>query len=74
MRMVSRYKARHLLKLTLVAEDFHGNDYPEDEVESEDEHGRGAYGYRHRASDDEQFENDDSMWSDEECTYQSPWK
>ncbi|KAM0796065.1 hypothetical protein BDR22DRAFT_893589 [Usnea florida] len=43
------------------AEDYYGNDYPEDEVSSDDEFGRGAYNYRHAASDDEEF-----GWSDEE--------
>ena len=39
----------------ITAEDYYGNDYPEDEVDSEDEFGRGAYNYRHTASDDEEF-------------------
>ncbi|KAF6234530.1 hypothetical protein HO173_007155 [Letharia columbiana] len=43
------------------AEDYYGNDYPEDEVNSDDEFGRGAYNYRHAASDDEEF-----GWSDDE--------
>lgn len=44
-----------------TAEDYYGNDYPEDEVNSDDEFGRGAYNYRHAASDVEEF-----GWSDEE--------
>ncbi|CAD6570478.1 MAG: hypothetical protein ASARMPREDX12_003642 [Alectoria sarmentosa] len=43
------------------SEDYYGNDYPEDEVNSDDEFGRGAYNYRHAASDDEEF-----GWPDEE--------
>ena len=39
----------------ITAEDYYGNDYPEDEVDSDDEFGRGAYNYRHAASDDEEF-------------------
>ncbi|KAM5351509.1 hypothetical protein ACJ41O_004232 [Fusarium nematophilum] len=40
------------------AENYYTADYPEDEVESDDEYGRHAYGYRHgNASDDEEFDN-----------------
>ncbi|KAL1588926.1 hypothetical protein WHR41_02369 [Cladosporium halotolerans] len=57
------------------AEDYYGADYPSDELASDDEHDRGAYGYRaRRGSNDEQYgpdddENDsdnDPTWSDEE--------
>ena len=52
------------------AEDFYGNDYPEDEVDSDDEYGRDAYQYRHHASDDDEegFEDDDgnNYWSSDE--------
>ncbi|KAL2047026.1 hypothetical protein N7G274_001044 [Stereocaulon virgatum] len=47
------------------AEDFYGNDYPEDEVSSDDEYGRGAYNYRHDASDDEEF-GEETAWSDDD--------
>ncbi|KAK6439833.1 hypothetical protein LTR95_003951 [Oleoguttula sp. CCFEE 5521] len=47
------------------AEDHYGADYPSDELASEDELDRGAYGYRHHAgSDDEQY--DKAHWSDED--------
>ncbi|KAF7563788.1 hypothetical protein G7046_g329 [Stylonectria norvegica] len=42
------------------AENYYTADYPEDEVESDDEFGRQAYGYRNgNASDDEEFDEDD---------------
>lgn len=47
----------------MAAEDFYGNDYPEDEIDSDDEYGRDAYQYRNYNSDDEEFDRD---WSDEE--------
>ena len=45
----------------MSAEDNPNNDYPEDEFDSDDEHGEGAYRFRHGASDDEQYdlESDD---------------
>lgn len=46
-----------------IAEDYYGNDYPEDEVNSDDEFGRGAYDYRHGASDDEEWGDEDPDWS-----------
>ncbi|KAL6717109.1 hypothetical protein ACLMJK_005024 [Lecanora helva] len=48
------------------AEDYYGNDYPEDEVDSDDELGRGAYNYRHYASDNEEFGDEEPDWSDDE--------
>ncbi|KAJ9639529.1 hypothetical protein H2199_006564 [Coniosporium tulheliwenetii] len=47
------------------AEDYYGADYPEDEVDSDDERDVGAYKYRHGASDDEEFDSDTGAWSDE---------
>lgn len=45
------------------AENYYTADYPEDEVESDDEYGRHPYGYRNgNASDDEEFDN---MYYDE---------
>ncbi|MCJ1423244.1 hypothetical protein MMC29_001126 [Sticta canariensis] len=55
------------------AEDFYGNDYPEDEVNSDDEFGMGAYDYRHRASDDEEFDEVAGR-SDEDGAEQDPWQ
>lgn len=58
------------------AEDYYGADYPSDELASDDEHDRGAYGYRaRRGSNDEQYgldgegdddDDDEITWSDEE--------
>src|SRR5690606_36230402 len=42
-----------------TAEDHYTADYPEDEVDSDDEYGRHAYYFRNRnASDEEEFDND----------------
>ncbi|MCJ1390117.1 hypothetical protein MMC18_002975 [Xylographa bjoerkii] len=54
------------------AEDYYANDYPEDEVNSDDEYGRGAYRYRHADSDDEEYDEAAVSYSDEEDT--KPWK
>ncbi|KAM0346875.1 hypothetical protein ACHAPU_005215 [Fusarium lateritium] len=52
-------------KANLSAENYYTADYPEDEVESDDEYGRHAYGYRNgNASDDEEFDNIDFNESD----------
>lgn len=56
-----------------VAEDFYGNDYPEDEVNSDDEFDKGAYNYRYGASDDEEFGEEEPNWSDEENEAKRPW-
>ena len=66
MRMVSSPTSKEVTQHELIvnaAEDFYGNDYPEDEIDSDDEYGRDAYRYRNHASDDEQFDQD---WSDED--------
>nr|POE79575.1 hypothetical protein CFP56_07640 [Quercus suber] len=48
------------------AERYHGADYPEDELASDDEYDRGAYGYRNQAgSDDEEYDEDTGAYSDE---------
>jgi hypothetical protein len=52
--------------LTFTAEDNPRNDYPEDEVSSDDEHGHGAYNYRHGASDEEEYDLEDPPSSDDE--------
>lgn len=49
-----------------AAEDYYGNDYPEDEVNSDDEYGKGAYNYRHGNSDEEEYGEDTPAWSDDE--------
>lgn len=48
-----------------AAEDYYGNDYPEDELESDDEFGRNAYKYRENASEDEEYDEDLNAWSDD---------
>ena len=54
------------------AENYYGADYPEDEVNSDDEHGYGVYRYRHGgASDDEEYGSD---WSDGGDAHRFPWK
>ena len=57
----------------MIAEDFYGNDYPEDEVNTDDEFGRDAYNYRHGASEDEEFGVHALTWSDEEVGTKFPW-
>ncbi|KAI5246615.1 hypothetical protein E4T43_02684 [Aureobasidium subglaciale] len=56
------------------AEGYYAADYPEDEVASDDEFDRGAYGYRHGGSDDEQWASDPDEWSDGDEAMQNPWK
>lgn len=51
---------------TQPAESFYGNDYPEDELSSDDEVGRGAYNYRKGHSSDEEYDLTNDAWSDEE--------
>ncbi|KAF2806214.1 uncharacterized protein BDZ99DRAFT_479490 [Mytilinidion resinicola] len=56
------------------AEDYYGADYPEDEVDSDDEMGLDPYKYRHGASDDEEYDAEDAAWSnDEEADPEKPW-
>ena len=56
------------------AEDYYGADYPEDEIASDDELGRNAYGYRGRASDDEEWDENTAAWSDDEDDrIKDPW-
>ena len=67
MRMVCRLPlTQDVLLMVWTAEDFYGNDYPEDEVHSDDEFDRGAYNYRNSASDSEEFGDDEPSWSDDE--------
>lgn len=60
--------------LTILAEDFYGNDYPEDEVNSDDEYGRAAYSFRKYASDDDEYDDETTTWSDEDCEGLRSWK
>ena len=50
--------------LTAAAEDYYGNDYPEDEIDSDDQYGRDAYKYRTYVSDDEEYDEESGSWSD----------
>jgi hypothetical protein len=47
------------------AEDYYGADYPEDEVSSDDEHGRNPYDYRGHGSDDEVWDEGTGAYSDD---------
>ena len=56
----------HLYLLTNLAEGYYGNDYPEGELEYDDEYESGTYGHRVIALEDEEVVNDDiPYWSDE---------
>lgn len=53
--------------INYVAENHPSADYPEDEVDSDDEFGRNPYFYRNRnASDAEEFDEDDATFSDDD--------
>ncbi|KAI9873834.1 MAG: hypothetical protein M1830_010549 [Pleopsidium flavum] len=56
------------------AEDYHANDYPEDEVDSDDEFGQGTYSHRRNASDEEEYDKDTGDWSDDGDDMRHPWK
>jgi hypothetical protein len=58
------------------AEDWYGADYPDDEMASDDEFGRGEHGYRARgAADDEEWDEDTGEFSDDEYERQmNPWR
>lgn len=51
--------------LTFVAEDFYGNDYPDEELDLQDEYNHDPYMYRNNASDDEEFDGEEATWSDD---------
>lgn len=48
------------------AEDYYGADYPEDELDIDDEYDVDAYKFRHGASDDEEYGLDEPSYSDNE--------
>lgn len=57
-----------------TAENYYGADYPEDEVDSDDEYDRGVYKYR-QGSDSEEFGDDGATFSDDdEDALRYPWK
>ena len=49
-----------------AAEDYYGNDYPEDELDSDDEFGRNVYKYRSNVSEDEEYDQDLGAWSEDD--------
>lgn len=49
----------------MTAEDFYGNDYPEDELDSDDEHDRDIYKHWRDPFDEEEFDGS-IAWSDDE--------
>lgn len=58
-----------------AAENHYTADYPDEEVDSDDEFDRNAYNYRnHNASDLEEFDEDDATFSDDESeATKYPW-
>ena len=68
MNLLRKHKLRYF-----VAEDYYGADYPEEEVDIDDEYDIGAYNYRCNASDDEQYDSETGAWSDED-QLRYPWK
>jgi hypothetical protein len=55
------------------AEDYYGADYPEDEVEHDDEFGINPYQYHH--GDEEEYDAENDAWSDEEAEdMMYPWR
>ena len=61
--------------LTPIAEGYYGNDYPDEEIDFDDEFNANAYQYRTTASDDEEFDVEESAyWSDDDANKQSPWQ
>ena len=50
-----------------LAENYYGADYPEDEVELDDEYNEDPYRFRNnRASDEEEYDLEADAWSDDE--------
>ncbi len=56
-----------------VAEDYYGNDYPEDELDSDDEYDRNTYRHWQSAFDEEELDADID-WFDEETHAKNTWK
>ncbi|KAI9711974.1 MAG: hypothetical protein M1820_001682 [Bogoriella megaspora] len=55
------------------AEDYYGADYPEDEVDLDDEFDEGAYKFRNNDSDEEAYDFDTGAWSDVD-RMRHPWQ
>ena len=58
-----------------AAENYYGADYPEEEVDSDDEYDRNLYRYRHGgASDEEEYNSTRDDHSDSGDADRFPWK
>lgn len=71
-RHVTESESTHII----AAENHPSTDYPDEEVDSDDEFGRNAYRYRTRnASDDEEFDEDEATFSEDDDVVGStkPW-
>ncbi|KAL8705983.1 MAG: hypothetical protein Q9201_000927 [Fulgogasparrea decipioides] len=55
------------------AEDYYGNDYPDDELDSDDEYDRDTYKHWQGAFDEEDLE-EHVDWSDDELKEKQPWR
>ncbi|KIX06512.1 uncharacterized protein Z518_04488 [Rhinocladiella mackenziei CBS 650.93] len=55
------------------AEDNPSNDYPEEEISSDDEYGYNVYKYRHHGSDDEAYDDGDDDDDDDDGGRNSQW-
>ncbi|KZF21465.1 hypothetical protein L228DRAFT_153808 [Xylona heveae TC161] len=82
-KLVQGCRIRHFLCILLyqeadlfsLAENYYAADYPEEEVDSEDEFDRGAYHFRQGGSDEEEYDADNAAWSDDdEDMVRYPWK
>ena len=63
---VSAYSCMNFELIAEAAEDYYGNDYPEDELDSDDEFGRNVYKYRSNVSEDEEYDQDLGAWSEDD--------
>ncbi len=68
MKMVSQNsEATYIAANKPIAEDHYTADYPEDEVDSDDEYDRNPYSYRTRgATDLEEYDEVDATFSDDD--------
>lgn len=58
-----------------TAENYYGADYPEEEVDSDDELGYNTYKHRYKGtSDDEKFDSDSDAFSNAEYKDRYPWR
>jgi len=78
MKMVSRLEAVPIVKIladSSPAENHPSTEYPDEEVQSDDEYGVNPYQYRNgNASDNEEYDEDDARFSDDELeASKEPW-